>query len=285
MVNHELLINSNWRYCNVKNGDKTPIDYNWQNTPRTLEQIHTDNIGLILGKHSNGVCAIDFDGIEAIDHWYNTFDIDITNVDTVMYTSGKEYRFQALFNVDKQYWDVLKRKVVNKLEFRWTNNQSVLPPSKLNDGRQYTWIKSPSKYTVQQLPEQVLVYWLNLIYDDIKEVDVVNTYANKDVVQYDEQLIDMLLTRIQSKVGNLHGDYDVWRTIAWAVCSQLGTTNAKYLMMKHWPTKTKKESKTLNSWRNTVKGPGIGTLIKMSGITKREIDLYEIYIKMKKIDK
>lgn len=277
MRNTELSILNDWRFCNVKHLDKIPYPNNWQNTPLTLEQVSSTNVGVILGSHSNGLCAIDFDGIEAIDHWSNTFDIDIADLDTVMWTSGKEYRCQIAFTIPNEYWDILKRKVVNKLEFRW-NCQSVLPPSKLNDGREYIWLKSPINHTIQQLPEQVLAYWLKLIYDDT--IEIVDTKAYP-IEKYDEQFIDDLLSHIQPKVGNLRGDYDVWRTIAWAVCSQLGTQSAKHLMMKYWPDKTKKEYRTINSWRQSHRSPGIGTLIKLSGLSKALVSLKQYESRMR----
>jgi hypothetical protein len=271
---------TNWRYCNIKPGEKIPYENGWQKHPLALPDIHTSNIGLVLGILSGGVCAIDFDGIEAIDHWTNTFGIDIASLDTIMWTSGKEYRCQAAFTVDSEYWDVLKRKVVNKLEFRWTSCQSVLPPSKLNDGREYMWINSPSTHVVQRLPDVVLAYWLELVYNDIREVDVINIQPHTHTM-YDEIFIDELLNRISTKVGNLRGDYDVWRTIAWAVCSQLGTHGAKHLMMKYWPEKTKKELKTLNAWKQSHRGPSIGTLIKMSGISALERRMLELQHKLR----
>lgn len=268
-----------WRYCNIRNLQKVPYDNGWQNKPNTLNEIHTDNIGLVLGHHSGGVCAIDFDGEEAIDHWTREFGIDIATLDTVMWTSGKDYRCQAAFSVDEIYWSTLKRKVINKLEFRWNGCQSILPPSKLEDGRQYMWINSPSTHVVQRLPENVLVYWLELILKDTPDLSTVIPYETKT---YDEKYVDELLSRITTKVGNLRGDYDVWRTIAWAVCSQVGIHNAQHLMMKYWPDKTKIEIKTLKSWKPSVKGPGIGTLIKMSGISKLEKRMLELQYKLRR---
>jgi hypothetical protein len=278
MLDQELLQLQTWRYCNVTPGDKKPYPNNWQNTPLTIQQVTSTNIGVILGTHSNGLCAIDFDGEEAIDHWTNIFGIDIASLDTVMWSSGKPYRCQAAFTVDSEYWDVLKRKVENKLEFRW-GGQSVLPPSKLDDGREYFWINSPSTHIVQRLPETVLVYWLNMIYQDEIKYDNIDTKSYQ-LTTYDEEFIDVLLSKIHPKVGNLRGDYDVWRTIAWAVCSQVGTNIAKHLMMKYWPEKTKKEIKTLTAWQPGKRTPGIGTLIKMSGINKIEKRLLELKYKI-----
>ena len=197
-----------------------------------------------------------------------------------MWTSGKQYRCQAAFTVPEQYWEVLKRKVVNKLEFRWTNCQSVLPPSKLNDGREYMWINKPSEYTVKPLPDIVLTHWLKLIYDDIVKCESIDTNVYYDK-KYDERYIDELLLRIVPKVGNLRGDYDVWRTIAWATCSQVGIHGAHSLMMKHWPEKTKREIKTLKAWKPSVRSPSIGTLIKLSGVSVIERRLLELQYKLR----
>ena len=158
MKDYELQ-NVPWKFVNIKNGEKIPVGLNWQKNPMMINEIYTDNVGVVLGPASHGLCAIDVDGEEALDHFNNTFpNIDLTTIDTAMWTSGKPYRFQAAFHVPEMYWTSLKRKVVNKLEFRWTNTQSILPPSKLNDGREYMWIKKPSIVGVKELPEEILVY-------------------------------------------------------------------------------------------------------------------------------
>jgi hypothetical protein len=51
-------------------------------------------------------------------------------------------------------------------------------------------------------------------------------------------------------------------------------------MMKYWPEKTKKEIKTLTAWQPGKRTPGIGTLIKMSGINKIEKRLLELKYKI-----
>jgi hypothetical protein len=281
MKDNILELLSDWRYTNVSAGDKKPYPDDWNNKPLTLSQVSSSNIGLQLGEHSNGTCAIDFDGIEAIDYWNKQFpQYDITTIDTVCWTSGKDYRLQMAFTIDPMYWDVLKRKVVNKLEFRW-GGQSVLPPSKLNDGRQYYWINSPSNYTVKKLMPEVLEHWLQLLLNDLTKYDNISK-TEFELKDFDEEYVNKLLERISSKVGNLRGDYDVWRTIAWATCSSVGVSTAKMLMQYYWPEKTNKEMNTLLSWKNGV-GPTIGTLIKLSGMNKTEKELLELEMKLRKI--
>jgi len=281
MIDTELQYRTEWRYCNVTPGDKKPYPNNWQNIPLKLSEITSSNIGLQLGEHSNGTCAIDFDGIEAIDYWNEHFpDYDILKMPTIAWSSGKEYRLQMAFTVPQEYWSVLKRKVVSKLEFRW-GGQSVLPPSKLNDGREYFWVTRPSVSNVYQLPDDVLAHWLKLIHDDMTKYDNVQV-QQFEIKDMDEEFVNELLSRISHKVGNLRGDYDVWRTICWATCSAVGISSARMLMQYYWPDKTKKEIKTLTSWKNGI-GPKIGTLIKMSGISSLERQLLETQMKLRKM--
>lgn len=100
----------------------------------------------------------------------------------------------------------------------------------------------------------------------------------------DEQFVDKILEKISYKVGSLQGDYEVWRTIAWATCHTIGISHSQSLMMKYWPTKTKKEMTTLKSWKQSHNGPTIGTLIKMSGIKPEERKILELQaqLRMKK---
>lgn len=281
MVDHQLSLLPDWRFCNVKNGDKIPYPNNWQNNPLTLSQVTSDNIGVILGEHSNGLCAIDFDGIEAIEHWSSFTDIDISELPTVMWSSGKDYRCQAAFTVPKIYWSVLKRKVINKLEFRW-GGQSVLPPSKLNDGRQYMWLKSPNEYQVQELPEPILVYWLQLIYQELTQYDDIKV-EQVYTTDHDEEFVNQILYKVSQKVGSLRGEYDLWRTIAWATCHAVGINTARMLMLYYWPDKTKKEMNTLLSWKSNHRSPTLGTLIKLSGISSLERRILELESKVRKL--
>jgi hypothetical protein len=282
MKDEQLKFMHGWRFVNIRKGEKIPEGLNWQKNPCILTEIYTDNIGVILGPASNGLCAIDFDGEEAIDHFNQTFPhIDITSIDTPMWTSGKDYRFQAAFTVPEEYWIHLKRKVVNKLEFRWANTQSILPPSTLNDGRTYTWIKSPRQVPVQQLSDDILAYWLTLMYEEMTRYDNIPV-QQYELSTFDEEFVNILLEKIARKVGTLRGDYDVWRTIAWATCSAVGISSAKMLMQFYWPDKTKKEMSTLLAWKHGV-GPKIGTLIKLSGISTTERQILELEMKIRKM--
>lgn len=123
---------------------KAPYLNDWQNrdVDRAFIKSEIDaakavGIGLRLGEPSGYVVAIDFDGQSAIDLGQELFG-EIP--ETVTWTSGRPGRYQALFVVPEQYRDRVKNKTVKtgvigddekaeQIEFRYTGNQSVLPPS------------------------------------------------------------------------------------------------------------------------------------------------------------
>ena len=101
------------------------------------------------------------------------------------------------------------------------------------------------------------------------------TFNNQEKTNYDEIFIDHLLNKIANNTGDFKGQYDEWKTVAWATCHSIGVSNAEMLMMRYWPTKTKKEIKTLRDWKSD-RSPTVGTLIKLSGISKdslKQLDL------------
>lgn len=182
----ELERFSEWRYTPIIPKEKRPLLDEWQLNPipfSDLPNVPSEcNVGLLLGPVSGGVVALDFDGEEAWEYWAKHFDFEPPK--TVCWTSGKELRMQMLYSVPPAYWDALKKKVVSKLEFRWTGGQSVLPPSELADGRTYTWINSPSTTEICPLPQAVLEHWLTLILNsDIPKEPMTTDGLNHFVLQ------------------------------------------------------------------------------------------------------
>lgn len=119
----------------------------------------------------------------------------------------------------------------------------------------------------------------------IDEIDRETQKATQTLIQLDtvdEEFVDYLLNKISHKVGTLKGDYNVWLSIAWATCHAIGLHQAKNLMMKYWPAKTTKEKHAFQSW-NRSSSPTLGTLIKMSGISKDEKKLLELQYKLRKM--
>ena len=99
--------------------------------------------------------------------------------------------------------------------------------------------------------------------------------------QYDVDYVEELLNRIQRDTGSLKGEYELWRTIAWATCGTLNVSDAQALMMRHWPDKTKKEMQTLKSFKSSQAKHKVGTLIKLSKISKEDLRQLELEFKQR----
>jgi hypothetical protein len=262
MINTELALQPAWRYCNVTAGDKRPYPAGWQNRPRTLDAITSSNVGLLLGVPSSGVCALDFDGTTAW-RWYDHA-IGAALPATATWRSGKTDRCQMAFAVPEQYWNYLRTLKITHtrdpiidqgegFEFRWTGTQSVMPPSELADGRQYTWLQTPEQ--VATIPEEILCYWLQHSNPNVPATEP------RDLTQLgpaDLQEITMLLTRVKTAHADL--DYDTWRTVAWAVAHHLGVGVAQQVMPMYWPERQRNEYAHLYRGYNPARSPTIGTI-------------------------
>jgi hypothetical protein len=281
MVNDQLDKYPQWHYTNVKSGDKRPYPDAWQNTPLTLEQVASTNIGLILGEHSGGVMAIDFDG-ETAWQWFDEH-IGCPIPPTASWTSGKPYRCQMAFTVPPEAWELVKsRKVVTKrpsypgagdgegFEFRWTGGQSVLPPSRLNDGRRYEWIDTSP---VAEIPYELLEKWVEEclpkkpIVDDRQEVTI------DDLTDSDVDETRAILTRLKRKHPAL--SYDEWLTVSFGVASHVGTQVAEIILQEFYPEQQRGEYRRLFKAYSASKSPTIGSVVFLAGPDTEKINAIE----------
>ena len=157
------------------NGNKAPYLTNWQKTgfsptsPDLIKEIKSGKAkgyGLLTGKISGGIVAIDCDGNAA--HELAEKLGGLTH--TVCFSSGKEGRAQYLYRIPQEYWGSittkkLKTGVFNDgkeelLELRWDGCQSVLPPSVHPETGNYEWlngIKNPINQAPVWVIEQMLI--------------------------------------------------------------------------------------------------------------------------------
>jgi Bifunctional DNA primase/polymerase, N-terminal len=153
------------------NGNKIPYTTGWQKTPVPRDSITIDinsgqaqGFGILTGKLSGGIMAIDCDGHIPHQLFKDILESDIPH--TVSFTSGKDGRAQYLFTIPEEHWDVIKTKKIGnarkegQLEFRWDGCQSVLPPSVHPETGQYQWVNSPDTTEIAPLPDKVLDYLL-----------------------------------------------------------------------------------------------------------------------------
>jgi predicted P-loop ATPase len=148
-------------------------------------------VGIKLGEPSGGIVALDVDGLVAKKALADILGED-SLPKTVAFSSGKPGCAQYLFKVPQAKQDGLKPKKegfantsTNKkedLDFRWTGNQSVLPPSAHPETPCYFWVDgcSPDDVEIAELPEKLLNFWLTLI----NPVKVVTPTTRKDATTY-----------------------------------------------------------------------------------------------------
>ena len=253
-----------WRYCQVRDGEKIPYPAGWQNQPRLLEQVLSNNLGLLLGSKSGGVVALDFDGPTAWQWYSEHFGADIPT--TIAWTSGKDSRCQMAFAVPEDYWPLLRTLKIatgdhEGFEFRWDRTQSVMPPSSLADGRCYAWVSAPSATPLSQLPQAILEWWVLECNPERLETPAV------EYPPATEQEVVALAARLKQLYPEL--GYEQWTRATWAFCNTVGTADGIALMRYHYPEKSAGEYDRLRS-ESPTNPVRIGTIYYM--IQQRDPD-------------
>jgi hypothetical protein len=195
--------------------------------------------------------------------------------------TDEKHRFRIMFVLEEPECDAhrLRKIIRGLLEVYETADKNCKDASRLYYGTPNCVIKETRDKKLPNLIADELVAMI----DRFDQSTPINRYEKQEYEkhEYDEEFVGELLTRIAHKVGTLKGDYDVFKTIAWAVCHTLGQYSAMQLMSYHWPTKTKKEQQVIKDW-NLNKSPTIGTLIKMSGVNSTELKLLIVQLKLRK---
>lgn len=157
-------------------GNKRPYQNAWQNNPLSKAQVADEitagrakAVGVIAGAPSNGLLFVDHDGISATEV-LEKLGIPLRDLPrSVAVTSGRDGRFQIIYQVPAFYWsDLVGRRVfksgktdtegkAEQLEVRWANCQSVVIGSHpLTSG--YRWLKgrSPSDLEIATAPTALI---------------------------------------------------------------------------------------------------------------------------------
>jgi len=270
MIDSILQHQPQWRYCNVRAGEKKPYPANWQRNPLTLDQVESTNIGLILGPLGNGVCAIDFDGTSA---WTWIVEQGVGELPrTPTWTSGRQDRCQMAFSVSEELWSVLRTKKIataegEGFEFRWAGGQSVLPPSQHPDtGRPYEWIV-PATESMAEIPDSVLIAWLEQLQPTIIKVpDIEPERTLDDISQFEINEAESVLKILRNKCPALN--YDDWRTVCWGIAHHVGREAAGVLTRMYYPEQKPGEYENLfRSW-NKAKSPTLGSVMYLAGMKR-----------------
>lgn len=154
------------------NGTKAPYLTSWQNTGycpnstdlvREIKSGKAKGYGLLTGKPSSGIVAVDCDGKAAHELAESLGGLP----HTVSFSSGLDGRAQYLYQIPSEYWDSIATKKLNTgevgsngkevlLELRWNGCQSVLPPSVHPETKQYKWVNSIENTPIAQAPIWVI---------------------------------------------------------------------------------------------------------------------------------
>lgn len=250
---------ANWRWCQIRNGNKAPVGGGWQRNPLTLDQVNTDGVGVLLGPASGGVVAIDFDGSSSMDFFERRFDRNVVNFLTgsVSWSSGSFGRAQVAYRVPEVYWDHLAQKSVTthvydaaefdhpdhapkaeQLEFRWAGHQSVLPPIIHPSGRPYAWIEHPSRVFINnpdglpQLPDPVLAYWLLLCNP---EPQAIKPKSAQQYPKLSPEEVEDILRQYVATLGGAIPDRNEWMEISFAIFNSVDWPQARTMLERHLP--------------------------------------------------
>ncbi|MHC5916106.1 MAG: plasmid replication protein, CyRepA1 family [Nostoc sp.] len=194
--------------------DKRPYRENWQNEETVDRElikseiedghsainkngkeytIYSSGYGLRTGDPSNGILAIDIDGISAQPLLEKLSGGELP--ETVSFTSGKKGRQQLLFQIPDEHRELLTqftRAVVSQtddlkcnpgeqLEFRYNRMQSCLPPSRHPETGSYQWINSPEDIEIAIAPQWLLDLLPKLVAKEQEE----SSKKQKPKKQYD----------------------------------------------------------------------------------------------------
>ncbi|BAZ18842.1 Primase 2 (plasmid) [Calothrix sp. NIES-4071] len=160
------------------NGNKESYRKQWSTeAPLTVKQLiqefnhgRAQGYGLRTGAISNGLIAIDVDGLAAEELLQQKSGGDLP--ETVVFTSGREGRRQMLYRVQPEFMDLVKTVKLKtgardengkeqQLEFRWDGCQSVLPPSTHPETGCYQWVKAPTDVEVAECPIWVIEFMID----------------------------------------------------------------------------------------------------------------------------
>jgi hypothetical protein len=282
----------------VCDGNKVNLGYNWMNIDAewsdVFELITTDGLATSAELNSDHrtdenfvsrqLIMVDIDDgmtIEQLfeDTFYNEYGAGFYA--TASHTDDA-HRFRILFVTEEPITDrEIMKKIMRGLLIVYKAGDTVCKDAaRLYYGVQNCKIK---ERTDKILPKVVIDGLIQIVNElELKEEEKLRTkYIPDSSKEVDYEFVNQLLQRISYKVGDLNGSYEQWRPIAWATCHALGINNAQNLMMQYWPTKTKKHIQTLKSWKQQQNSPTVGTLIKLSEISKIERQLLETQMKLR----
>ena len=145
----------------IKKG-KAPLLKNWPSQPMGFDEAFNYHgacgVGVLTGEVSGGLLAIDIDDYSVYLSWLKKVGLGDSGLpETVEISSGNPGHSQKFFLVDSSHWPEISTCILEGLEFRWNNLQSVVyGPSPYGEYYNVTKINEPA-----YLPDRV-IDWLKL---------------------------------------------------------------------------------------------------------------------------
>ena len=234
-----------WRYCNVINKEAC-FKGNQYETPYTLEEVlekDGNGVGVLLGKHSGGLGAIDFDGTGSDMNFKHHVGIHPKHLPkTVSVASGKKDRKQMFFWIPDEYMDLLARKEkkldgCGKFELRYGDNYSMVA-GRHPETNGYFWLPgcSPSEIGIADAPLFLLEYWAKQCKEKKSFISVKR--PQEDLI-YDSTRVEDYLSKYFIP-ANDYSDYETWITVGMAL----------HYLSKEWEEFNGIEDKHLKHWND-----------------------------------
>lgn len=284
--------------------NKQPLGDRWQQRPFTASQlieaiegggvsvpiqnktkkIQPLGFGLITGRsvtmqgNSHFLVAIDQDGDSArrkIDELSEGRSIP----KTVAFTSDRPGRCQYLFLIPEQYADAIKTKKIKtgvigddgkaeQLEFRWSNLQSVLPPSVHPTTGEYRWVDGCAidETEIALAPNWIIEQMLIEPFEQRCRGAGVTSFSHTSTsLQTKWTDLDFALSYLDAVSSYRASDYDEWLTVGMALHSIDDTLLDAWDKWSNQSAKYK-PGECERKWRSFSAGGGVtlGTLAHMA---------------------
>mgnify|MGYP001166271770 FL=1 len=234
-----------WRYCNVINKEAC-FAGNQYKTPYTLQEVlekDGNGVGVLLGKHSGGLAAVDFDGTGSDINFKHHVGIHPKHLPkTVSVASGRKDRKQMFFWIPDEYMDLLARKEkkldgCGKFELRYGDNYSMVAGVH-PETNGYFWLPgcSPSEIGIADAPLFLLEYWAKQCKEKTSYISVKR--PQEDLI-FDSGRVEDYLSKYFVPANN-YSDYETWITVGMAL----------HYLSKEWEEFNGIEDKHLKDWNN-----------------------------------
>lgn len=270
-----------WSYVAV-DGQKRPYMDGWQKRHisraelgKELKSGRAKAIGVCCGSPSGGLLFVDHDGKSA-SKLFDDWGIPVSSLPlSWTVTSGRDGRFQIIYQVPKQYWnDIRTRKYKTgitdnegkpeQVELRWDGCQSIVAGAHpLTSG--YSWVpgRSPAELPIAEAPADLIARMLR---QQVQQPTLPAASGTDDTVRARSYLEALQPSRAD--------DYDEWLEVGMALHSVDDALLADWISWSAQSSKFK-PGDCEHKWRGFKVGGGItlgtlGQLAKQDGWRGRQ---------------